>query len=364
MSATPELVPVPDAPPAPELVARVRELLDAGELVALPTETVYGIAARADRDAPLERLRELKGRPADLACTWHAGDRSALDRFPRVSPMARRLAERYWPGPLTLVLPGVPEGLERVAREGWTGVRLPAHEGTAGLLRALDFPVVLSSANHHGDEPRTDARSVARDLGAGLALVLDGGASRMKESSAVLRLGPGRFELLRPGLYTLEQLRGTAGLSIAFVCTGNTCRSPMAEGIARVRLAARLEVDPERLGEFGFELRSMGVLAGVGSAASPHAVEVMRESGVDLAGHRSTPATLEDVLAQDRVYCLTASHEDALRGTLPPGRAAHVELLDPDGGDVPDPFGGTREDYQRAAERIGEMIERRLDEWA
>jgi L-threonylcarbamoyladenylate synthase len=364
MSPSPDREPLPDAPPSPDQVQRVRELLASGALVALPTETVYGIAARADRAAPLEALRELKGRPAELGLSWHVGTRGALEQFPRVSPMALRLVERYWPGPLTLVLPGVPTGLERIAREGWTGVRLPAHAGTAGLLAELDFPVVLSSANLHGGPPCADAQRVAEDLGQGLALVLDGGASRLGESSSVLRVGPGRFELLRPGLHTLEQLRAAAGLRIAFVCTGNTCRSPMAEGLARKLLSERLACAPERLADFGFHLRSMGVFAAVGAAASPHAVSALGERGVDLGAHSSHPATLEEVAAQDRVYCLTASHLDALRLLLPPAKAGHLTLLDPDGQDVVDPYGGTRYEYERCAARIEELLMRRLEEWA
>lgn len=364
MHPRPERLDLPDVPPERGSLERLRALLSAGELVALPTETVYGIAARADGEAALARLREVKGRPPRMALTWHVGAHSALERFGRVSPLALRLARRYWPGPLTLVLPGVPAGLERIAEGGWTGVRLPAHAGTAGLLAELDFPVVLSSANRHGGAPLCVADAVEREFGADLALVADGGPARLGEGSSVLRVGPGHFELLRTGLHTLEQLRAVAGLRIAFVCTGNTCRSPMAEGLARAHLSRRLGVKPARLSEFGFGLRSMGVFATAGAGASPHAVSALAERGIDLAGHRSSPAILEDVLAQDRVYCLTASHREALRLLLPPGKDAHVSLLDPEGRDVPDPFGGTLEEYARCARRIEELVELRLDEWA
>ncbi len=364
MPPRPERLVLPDTAPDPASIERVRVLLAAGELVALPTETVYGIAARADHEGGLARLREVKGRPPSMALTWHVGTHAALERFGRVSPLALRLARRYWPGPLTLVLPGVPAGLERIAEGGWTGVRLPAHAGTAGVLNELDFPVVLSSANRHGGAPLGEAAAVEAEFTGELALVADGGPARLGEGSSVLRVGPGHFELLRTGLHTLEQLRAIGGLRIAFVCTGNTCRSPMAEGLARAHLARRLGVQPARLWEFGFGLRSMGVFAAAGSAASPHAVSALAERGIDLAPHRSSPAILEDILAQDRVYCLTASHREALRLLLPPGKDAHVTLLDPEGADVPDPFGGSLEEYARCARRIEELVELRLDEWA
>src|SRR5262245_9454745 len=144
MHGTPRLDPLPDREPERDLVDRARAVLADGGLVGFPTETVYGLAARADLPAALERLRELKGRPHDLPFTWHVGSTAALERYPRVSPMARRLVARYWPGPLTLILPGVPPGLSAIARSGWTGVRLPAQRGTAGVLAGLDFPLVMT----------------------------------------------------------------------------------------------------------------------------------------------------------------------------------------------------------------------------
>src|SRR5262245_806230 len=108
MANQPRRALLPDQAPDRDLVDRLRALLQDDGLVAFPTETVYGLAVRADHDAALERLRELKGRPEDLPLTWHVGSSGALQRFERVSRMAVRLVERYWPGPLTLVLPGVP----------------------------------------------------------------------------------------------------------------------------------------------------------------------------------------------------------------------------------------------------------------
>ena len=355
---------LPDQAPDRDLCDRVRAVLQEGGLVALPTETVYGIAARVDRGPGLERLRELKGRPAEMPLTWHVGSSAALQRFERVSPLALRLVARYWPGPLTLVLPGVPRGLEALSQNGWTGVRLPAHRGTAGLLAALDFPVAMTSANRHGARPATDADTLAREFGAGIDWLLDGGPSRLSEASSVLRLGPGHFELLRPGLFTLEQLQAAAGLRIAMVCTGNTCRSPMAEGLARKLLAERLSVRADEIGQFGFELRSMGVQAAVGQPASKHAVVVLKEQGVDLSAHESRAAQAEDLGRFDHVYCMTRGQRAALAAALPPGRDRKFELLDPEGRDIPDPIGGAREDYQRTADAITACLKQRLDDWA
>ncbi|MDZ4772243.1 MAG: L-threonylcarbamoyladenylate synthase [Planctomycetota bacterium] len=364
MDKTSLRIQVQDRAPTPDIVERVREVLERGALAALPTETVYGLAARADRPDALRRLMEAKERPPIEALTWHAGDAAALEAFPRISPMAERLAAKYWPGPLTLVLPGVPAGLELVARDDWTGVRVPAQIATQKLLAALEFPVVMSSANKHGEAPALTADEVERQFGGRVNLIVDGGPSRMGESSSVLRLGRGKFELLRPGLFTIEQLRAVAGLKIAFVCTGNTCRSPMAEGLARKFLAERLGAKEREIAAFGFSVMSMGVFASNGAPASKHSVDVLAQEGIDISHHRSKTATLEEVSRMDRVYGLTRGHVEELRKLLPPGKAKSVALLDPDGGDVSDPIGGTVADYERTAAQIRSAIEARLDEWA
>jgi tRNA threonylcarbamoyl adenosine modification protein (Sua5/YciO/YrdC/YwlC family) len=364
MDRIPVTVDWPDAPPAPAALESARLALERGGLVALPTETVYGIAARADRPDALERLAAVKRRPPQTPLTWHVGSFAALERFERVSPLARRLIQRYWPGPLTLVLPGVPRGLELVAAGGWIGVRHPAQLATSRLLAACEFPVAATSANVHGEPPLDGAAKIAERFDGALEIVLDGGRPRLGEASVVLKLGPGSFELVREGILDLAALRATAGLRIGFVCTGNTCRSPLAVGIARKLLCERLAIEPARLPQFGFELVSMGVFAVSGAPASEHSISVARELGADISDHRSRAALPLEIAGLSHVYAMTRSHLDALRLLLPPGADAHCEMLDPSGAEIPDPIGGPREDYVRAAREIERAVRARLDDWA
>ena len=339
------------------------QVLSEGQLVALPTETVYGLAARADDATALARLAEIKGRPGGIAWTWHIGAMEALEAFPGPQATVRRLVERYWPGPLTLILPGVPAGLELAALDGWTGVRFTAEPFARALCTHASFPVVMTSANLHGQPAASDVAGLERLDTSLLGLVIDGGQTRIKEASTILKIGPGSFELLRAGLHDIEALRRTAGRRIAFICTGNTCRSPMAEALARQVLAERLACDPEAIGKTGVRVRSMGVFASSGAPATAAAREAMGELSLDISAHASSPALPEVIADFDQVFCMTESHRAALATILEPGILAKVTLLDPQQRDVPDPIGGGLDDYRRCARHIADCITRHADDW-
>ncbi len=353
----------PTGEPSREWLNDASQTLAEGQLVAMPTETVYGLAARADSPEALAKLAAIKGRPQGFAWTWHIGTNEDLLRVPGLQATARRLAEKYWPGPMTLVLPGVPPGLELAALEGWIGVRYTTEPFARALCAHADFPVVMTSANLHGERAAIDVDGLGRlDMNL-LGLIIDGGKTRLQEASTILRIGRGKFEVLREGLHDIEALRRTAGRRLGFVCTGNTCRSPMAEGLARHLIAERLGCKPESLSDFGFETRSMGVFASSGAPASPHAVQALAERGIDISKHGSSPA-LPDVISElDELYCMTLSHRSALAMILAPGKDGHVRLLDPEDRDVPDPIGGSAADYRHCAQHIEDSLKQCLDAW-
>ncbi|MBM3989962.1 MAG: hypothetical protein FJ298_03030 [Planctomycetes bacterium] len=333
MQQEPLRIPIrPDASAAS--LAPALDALARGALVAVPTDTLYTLVARADLAAATERLTALCGEPAARLVR-------GVDELPKPTPMLRRLASRHWPGPLVLALP-----------ERW---RAPAHPIAAKLIAAAPFALA-------GVECASDPQSVPAS--AQVACTLDAGPARLAERAAVLECVAGRLRLVRAGLFDLAALRATAGLRIGFVCTGNTCRSPMAEGLARAALGIRLGVAPERIGELGFTVQSMGVYASPGDPASDHAVATLAARGIDLAEHRAQVALPELVSRLDRVYALTRSHLQALKQSLPPGKDRHCALLDPDGRDISDPIGGPRSAYEQVASQIERAISARLDEWA
>ncbi|MBK9146793.1 MAG: threonylcarbamoyl-AMP synthase [Flavobacteriales bacterium] len=196
-----------------EQLARAVQLLRVGEAVAIPTETVYGLAANAfDADAVL-KVFTAKQRPSFDPLIVHVGQQADVHRVAReLAPGAQALIDAFWPGPLTLVLPkcdAVPDivtsGLDTV------GVRMPAHPLTLQLLRALDFPLAAPSANPFGYVSPTTAQHVADQLGDRIPYILDGGPCEVGVESTIIGWEVDRWVLYRPGGIALEAIEAVIG---------------------------------------------------------------------------------------------------------------------------------------------------------
>jgi L-threonylcarbamoyladenylate synthase len=197
---------------ASQLEEAVR-LLSAGRLVAIPTETVYGLAANAMDALAVARIFEAKGRPHfDPLIVHAAGTEQALSLASDCPPLARRLAEHFWPGPLTLVLPKVPQ-IPELVTSGLPSValRVPAHPLTLQLLRLFGGPLAAPSANRFGRISPTTAEHVRSELGEAVSLVLDGGPCETGVESTIVSFVTGRPVLLRPGGLPLEALQELVG---------------------------------------------------------------------------------------------------------------------------------------------------------
>lgn len=181
---------------------RAADLLRAGELVAFPTETVYGLGADAGNPVAVAKIFAAKGRPADHPLIVHIPDATHLDRWARdIPPEARVLAEHFWPGALTLILkrqPHVPDAV--TGGQDTVGLRIPNHPLALGLLRAFEGGIAAPSANRFGRISPTTAQHVRDDLGDRVALVLDGGACEVGIESTIVDLTGKRAIILRPGM--------------------------------------------------------------------------------------------------------------------------------------------------------------------
>jgi L-threonylcarbamoyladenylate synthase len=202
-SASPEIIIRPKTPAAlAYAVDRAKALILAGELVAVPTETVYGLAADATNDRAVARIYDAKGRPSFNPLIVHVADADMAKRYVDFSPLAEKLAAAFWPGPLTLVLPRKKDsGVSLLASAGLEtlGVRAPRHPITARLIRLSDRPLAAPSANRSGSISPTTADHVRDGLGDRVDLILDGGRCAVGVESTIVKVEGERATLLRPG---------------------------------------------------------------------------------------------------------------------------------------------------------------------
>ncbi len=197
-------------------VQRAAELLRAGEVVALPTETVYGLAANALNAHAVAKIYEIKGRPAHNPIIVHVADYDLARRCVAAWPeAANQLARSFWPGPLTLVLPRAPIIPDLVTAGGDTvGVRWPSHPFMQAVIRECGFPLAAPSANLSNAISPTNAEHVCKQLGNQLALIVDGGQAQVGIESTVIDLMMHPPRVLRPGMIHEESLAAALGQAV------------------------------------------------------------------------------------------------------------------------------------------------------
>jgi len=366
----PLVIDIRSADDSRDVVHRAVQALAEGKLVALPTETVYGLAASALSESAVARVMSTKGRSASkaLALAIRSAD-DVLDYVPDLSPLGRRLARRCWPGPVTLVAPDChPESLIRrlpvacqqaVCPSGSIGMRVPAHQMVLDILRMLVGPIVLTSANPSGGPEPVTAEQVLESLGDSVELVLNDGPSRLGQPSTVVKVGAKDFEVLRAGVVPEPTLRRLSSLMIVLVCTGNTCRSPMAEVMCRKMIADKLGCPPSQLDDHGVMVMSAGLSAMMGARPAAEAVAVMSQMGLNLSDHESQPLTAQLARHADIIWTMTRSHRQAIAAQWPEA-VSRTFVLSTNQTDIADPIGGPVEYYEKCAQQIKAELENRV----
>jgi L-threonylcarbamoyladenylate synthase len=335
-----------------------------GRLVVLPTEATYEASGSALVSAAVRQLGALVP-PDETPALALASAAETFDWLPWLRGAARRCLRRLPPSQWRLqgspglafgLLPRLPEEAQAVlAPDRHVTLRWPDLPLWWQALRMLQGPVASVPLERAGT-----AEQAAAALGTRDALVVDAGPCAGNLATLVRVTGQ-RWQVRQAGSLSAEQVAEAALCRIVFVCTGNTCRSPLAEALCIRLLTERLGCAPGELRQRGFLVQSAGLAAMIGDEAAADAVTTAQELGGDLARHRSQPLTYELFAQADFVFAMTSSHLAALQGVRVPG-GGRAALLSPTGDDVVDPLGSERAVYQTCAREILEHLRQRLPE--
>ncbi|WP_292197401.1 L-threonylcarbamoyladenylate synthase [Mesorhizobium sp.] len=233
-----------------EAMERALALLEGGDVVAIPTETVYGLAGDATNGAAVARIFEAKGRPRFNPLIAHVADLAMANRIATFDLLSTKLAEAFWPGPLTLVLPQRAEnGIHPLVTAGLDTIALRMPRGFGGeLIARLGRPLAAPSANSSGRISATTAEAVAADLGEKIKLVVDGGATPVGLESTIVKIEDGKLRLLRPGGIAARDIEAVAGIEVIRGATGIQAPGMLASHYAP-RASMRLNVGKLTSGE-------------------------------------------------------------------------------------------------------------------
>ena len=266
--------------PNPEAIKEAAEILKKGGIVAFPTETVYGLAADYNNKEAINKLYSIKKRPKDKPFTIHIARKAKiLDFIDGPDELAKRLIDKFWPGPLTIIL--------KTKDSKTLGFRMSSNQIALNLIESSGLSIVAPSANISGEPAATQPADVLKSFSGAIDMLIDAGPTKIGIHSTVVDVSTMRPKILRNGS-NVDEVRAIVNedkkiTNILIVCAGNSCRSPMAEGLFKKELTIE-----------GFDVKSAGVIATDGMPPSTEATEVMkRYANMDISSFRSNKLTKE-----------------------------------------------------------------------
>ncbi|QDU64005.1 Low molecular weight protein-tyrosine-phosphatase YwlE [Planctomycetes bacterium Pan216] len=351
-----------------DLVHRAVEHLVMGRLVIFPTETEYVLAASADQADAVAALWQSYSRPTRWIHFALAPTKELVESLPGQTPEGRRLARRTWPGPIDFVVAPDASLVEYTAEMvksltadlGAACLACPGHPAIASTAQFLKTPLILASRAKDPTRILSDQSVAMEEFGEIADAMIDDGKTRFGQPSTIVRIGTDGVAVEQEGVVSSSWIRRLSGEMITFVCTGNTCRSPMAEALFKRFLADKLGCSIEELPERGYTVASAGIAAHPGTPAAENAVSVVREYNAHLEDHISQPLTDELALYSDRLIVMTEDHK-SLVCRLWPEVESRTTLLCGDR-NVSDPIGGTYDRYERCAGQIADQLRSLLDD--